>query len=103
MKQIVISKYGAPDVLQVRDAETPTPKSGEILIKNHFSGVNFSEVMARMKLYPGAPKPPARLGSEACGIVESVGKNVTQFKPGDKVMLFCKFCGYSTHITYNKQ
>ena len=44
MKQIVISKYGAPEVLQVRTTETPTPKSDEILIKNHFSGVNFSEV-----------------------------------------------------------
>ena len=40
MKQIVISKYGAPEVLQVRDAETPTPKSGEILINMGF-GMGF--------------------------------------------------------------
>ena len=103
MKEVVITKYGPPEVLQVRELETPTPKNKQILVRNHFTGVNFSEIMARMRLYPGAPKPPATLGSEACGIVESIGKDVTLFKPGDKVMLFCKFCSYSTHIISNDE
>ena len=98
MKEVIITKYGAPDVLQVREKENPNPREGEVLVRNHFTGVNFSEIMARMRLYPGAPKPPATLGAEACGVVESVGKNVTRLKPGDKVMLFCKYNSYSTHI-----
>ena len=98
MKEIIITKFGPPEVLQVREMQTPAPQSGQVLVRNHFTGINFSEIMARMRLYPGAPKPPTTLGSEACGIVESVGKDVTRIKPGDKVMLFCRFNSYSTHI-----
>ena len=98
MKEVIITKFGTPEVLQVREMQTPAPQSGQVLVRNHFTGINFSEIMARMRLYPGAPKPPTTLGSEACGIVESVGKDVTRIKPGDKVMLFCRFNSYSTHI-----
>ena len=98
MKEIIITKYGPPEVLQIRERSTPSPKSNQVLVCNHFTGVNFSEIMARMRLYPGAPKPPATLGAEACGIVESIGENVTRFKTGDKVMLFCRFNSYATHI-----
>ena len=89
MKEVIITKYGPPEVLQVRERRTPSPGEGQVLVRNHFSGVNFSEIMARMRLYPGAPKPPTTLGSEACGIIESIGKDVTRFKLDDKVMLFC--------------
>ena len=98
MKEVIITKFGPPEVLQIRERPTPLPKSNEVLVRNHFTGVNFSEIMARMRIYPGAPKPPTTLGSEACGIVESIGKDVTQFKPGDKVMLLCRFNSYATHI-----
>ena len=101
MKEIVITKYGSPEVLQIRERETPMPNNKEVLVRNHFTGINFSEIMARMRLYPGAPKPPATLGSEACGIVESIGEEVTHFKPGDKVMLFCHidYMCYSYYIS----
>ena len=75
MKEVIITKYGAPSVLQVREKRNPNPRESEVLVRNHFTGVNFSEIMARMRLYPGAPKPPTTLGAEACGIIESVGKN----------------------------
>ena len=103
MKEVIITKYGPPEVLQIRERPTPLPKSNQVLVRNHFTGVNFSEIMARMRLYPGAPKPPTTLGSEACGIVESIGKDITRFKPGDKVMLFCRFCSYATHIISNEE
>ena len=103
MKEVIITKYGAPSVLQVREKRNPNPREDEVLVRNHFTGVNFSEIMARMRLYPGAPKPPTTLGAEACGIIESVGKNVTRHKPGDKVMLFCKYNSYSTHICSDEQ
>ena len=103
MKEVIITKFGPPEVLQVREMQTPAPQSGQVLVRNHFTGINFSEIMARMRLYPGAPKPPATLGSEACGIVESVGKDVTRIKPGDKVMLFCRFNSYATHIITNEE
>ena len=98
MKEVIITKYGAPEVLQVREKRTPIPSNNEILIQNHFTGINFSEIMARMRLYPGAPKPPTTLGAEGCGIIESVGENVTKFQPGEKVMVFSRYASYATHI-----
>ena len=98
MKQVVISKYGPPEVLKVRDVEKPIPQSGEILINNHFSGVNFSEVMARMKLYPGAPKPPCTIGGECSGIIEAIGENVNGFSVGQRVMAFSRFQSYASHV-----
>ena len=79
MKEVIITKFGPPEVLQIRERPTPSPKSNEVLVRNHFTGVNFSEIMARMRLYPGAPKPPTTLGAEGCGVIESVGKNITKF------------------------
>jgi len=54
--------------------------------------------MARMRLYPGAPKPPTTLGEEGYGVIESVGKNITKFQPGDRVMVFSRYASYATHI-----
>ncbi len=97
MKQIFISKYGPPEVLKVREVPDPEPGEGEVRIKINFAGVNFAEVMARMRLYPGAPKPPAPLGSEGSGIVESMGPNVTNLKLGDPVIILSKFNTYATY------
>ena len=68
MKEVIITKYGPPEVLKVREKLTPAPRKNEVLIRNHFTGINFSEIMARMRLYPGAPKPPTTLGAEGCGL-----------------------------------
>ena len=42
MKQVIISKYGAPNVLKVQEKRTPTPRKDQVLIRNYFSGINFS-------------------------------------------------------------
>ena len=98
MKQIIISKYGPPSVLQVHEKLDPVPKKNQVVIRNYFSGINFSEIMARMRLYPGAPKLPMSLGGEGCGIIETVGSEVKKFKVGDKVMVLSRCGSYSTHI-----
>ena len=98
MKEVIITKYGPPEVLQVRERQTPLPKKGEVLIRNHFTGINFSEIMARMHLYPGAPKPPTTLGAEGCGVIKSVGEEITKFQAGDRVMIFSRYASYATHI-----
>ena len=98
MKEVIITRYGPPEVLQVRERQTPSPQKHEILLRNHFTGINFSEIMARMRLYPGAPKPPTCLGAEGCGVIESIGEGVTKFQPGDRAMVFSRFASYATHI-----
>lgn len=97
MQKVMITKYGPPEVLEVKQFPVPEPAENEVLIRIHYAGINFSEIMARMKLYPGAPEPPCGLGSEACGEIIKIGKGVSKFKPGQKVMTFCRFSSYSTH------
>src|SRR5438093_5427639 len=76
MRQMVITKYGAPEVLVARDLPTPSPAEGEVRIAVRAAGVNFADVMARMGLYPDAPKPPVVVGYEVAGVVEGTGERV---------------------------
>ena len=91
MKAVVYTKYGSPDVLQLKEVEKPTPKDDEILIKVHAASVNASdwEFLTGKPLYTriwGLLKPKYKiLGSDIAGRVEAVGKNVKQFQPGDEV------------------
>jgi NADPH:quinone reductase-like Zn-dependent oxidoreductase len=93
MKAVVYTDYGSPDVLEVRDVKKPVPNDDQILIKVRAAAVNpldwhFMEgtpyIMRAMGVGLRKPKIP-RLGVDVAGQVEAVGKNVTQFKPGDEV------------------
>jgi NADPH:quinone reductase and related Zn-dependent oxidoreductases len=96
MKAIVYSRYGPPDVLQFRDVEKPVPNDDEVLIKVHAASVNPVDRLFRGTSYigrilTGLRKPKdTRLGVDVAGQVEAVGKNVTQFKPGDQVFGACR-------------
>ncbi len=93
MKAIVYTEYGSPDVLQVRDVKKPVPTDDQILVKVRAASVNpldwhflrGTPYIARIGMM-GLRKPKVpRLGVDVAGEVEAVGKNVTQFKPGDEV------------------
>ncbi len=93
MKAIVHTKYGPPDVLQLKEVEKPTPKENQILVKVQAASINAADYrMMRANPFPlrlmlGGllrPKDP-RFGSDAAGRVEAVGENVKQFRPGDEV------------------
>src|SRR5262252_1176813 len=91
MKAIVRSQYGPPDVLQFTEVEKPTPKDNEVLIKVRAASVNPLDLFTMrgaplIRLIPGLRTPKdKRLGVDVAGQVEAVGRNVTQFKPGDEV------------------
>tara|TARA_Y100001970_G_scaffold291001_1_gene426641 strand:+ start:2296 stop:3330 length:1035 start_codon:yes stop_codon:yes gene_type:complete len=103
MKRIEYIKYGGPEVLQVQSFDLEEPKQNEIQIKTHFAGINFAEIMTRMGLYPGAPKPPSSIGGEASGEIIKIGEDVEGFNIGDKIMCFAPFNSYSSHINVNHQ
>lgn len=93
MKAIVYEKYGSPDVLELKDVEKPVARDNEVLIKVHAVSLNFSDnAMLKgepfmVRFFSGLQKPKNTiLGADIAGIVEAVGKNVTQFKPGDEVI-----------------
>ena len=93
MKAIVYEKYGSPDVIQLKDIETPTPKDDEVLIKIHAASVNAydwhfltADIFLIRFMGGGLLKPKnTRLGADMAGRIEAVGKNVKEFQPGDEV------------------
>jgi NADPH:quinone reductase-like Zn-dependent oxidoreductase len=95
MKQLVIPRHGAPEVLEVRDAPDPAVRPGTIRIRVRAAGVNFSDLLARQGLYPDAPKPPCTIGYEVSGLVDVVGAGVTTVRAGDRVVATTRFGGQS--------
>jgi NADPH:quinone reductase-like Zn-dependent oxidoreductase len=95
MRQIWITKAGSPEVLEVREAPDPEPGDGEVRIRVRAAGVNFADLMARVGLYPDAPKVPCVVGYEVSGIVDSAGKGVTRVAVGDRVFGMPRFGGYT--------
>jgi len=90
MKAIVHCEYGSPDVLELKDVETPVPNDNQLLVRVRASAVNPLDLTIRglwlLRPISGMRKPKdTRLGVDYAGTVEAVGKNVTQFKPGDEV------------------
>ena len=98
MRAIWITKHGGRQVLEVREAPDPRPAAGEIRIKVAASGLNFSDVLARLGFYPAAPKPPCVLGYEVSGIVDQTGDGPEGFTPGDRVVAMTKFGGHADAV-----
>jgi NADPH:quinone reductase-like Zn-dependent oxidoreductase len=95
MRQVWIPKIGEPEVLEVREAPDPEPTAGQVRIRVKASGINFADILARMGLYPDAPKLPAVVGYEVAGVVDGVGEGVEGFSDGDRVAFMTRFGGYS--------
>ena len=93
MKAIVYTKYGSPDVLELKEVEKPSPKDNEVLIKIHAASVNAydwhfltADIFLIRFMGGGLLKPKnKRLGADIAGRIEAVGQNVKQFRPGDEV------------------
>ena len=96
MKAIRYCEYGSPDVAKLDDVEKPVPTDNQVLIKVRAASLNALDAyMIRdawlNRLIFGLRKPrDTRLGRDAAGVVEAVGKNVTQFKPADEVFGICR-------------
>jgi NADPH:quinone reductase-like Zn-dependent oxidoreductase len=94
MKAAIHTKYGSPEVVSVMEVEKPTPKDNEVLIRVHVATVNRTDCGFRSaeyfisRFFSGLFKPNNQiLGNEFSGVIEAIGKEVTNFNTGDKV--FC--------------
>src|SRR2546427_12189235 len=111
MHQIVTTRHGAPEVLEAREAPDPVPADGEVRIAVRAAGVNFADILARLGLYPDAPKPPVVVGYEVSGVVDAVGPSTrtperarsgqapdTALRVGVRVVALTRFGGYSDRV-----
>ncbi len=113
MRAAVFTRYGPPDVVQIKEVAKPVPKDNEVLVKVRASTVAAADWRIRKadpfvaRLFSGfwRPKKIQTLGMEFSGTVESVGRTVTSFKPGDEVFggtLFKLGC-HAEYITLAEQ
>jgi synaptic vesicle membrane protein VAT-1 len=97
MREIVITRHGAPEVMEERERPTPEPGPGEVRIRVKAAGVNFADILARMGLYPDAPPPPFVAGYEVSGYVDAVGPGPMRHELGSHVLAVTRFGGYADH------
>jgi len=99
MKAVVMSSYGGPEVLQLKEFETPKATGDEVLIEVKAAGLNRSDIFQRQGNYPAPAGVPADiLGLEISGVVVECGPEVLNFKVGDKVCALLAGGGYAEFV-----
>lgn len=111
MKAMVCTKYGSPDVLELKEVAKPTPNDNEILVKVHAATVASGDIRVRsfnspfllwlpMRIFLGLRKPRKPiLGVELSGEIEGTGRNVTKFKKGDQIFAMTGM-NFGAHAEY---
>ncbi|KAJ2490525.1 hypothetical protein IWW37_003085 [Coemansia sp. RSA 2050] len=96
MQAITVDHVGGPEVMQLVERPMPAPPGpGEVLVRNHFAGVNYIDTYFRSGLYPA--QLPTTLGNEASGIVSDVGPGVTEVQVGDHVAYLASQDAYAQY------
>jgi NADPH:quinone reductase-like Zn-dependent oxidoreductase len=90
MKAIVCTKYGPPEVLQLKEIEKPVPKDNEMLVKVYASSLNAADIEIMKGVFVNRILAPLRpmhkiLGTDIAGKIREVGRKVKQFQPGDEI------------------
>ncbi len=85
MKAIQVHEFGAPEVMKIEEVPDPIPGPDQLLIRVHAAGVNPFDTYVRSGAYAIKPPLPYTPGTDAAGVVEFIGKDVSRFSPGDRV------------------
>jgi NADPH:quinone reductase-like Zn-dependent oxidoreductase len=98
MRQVVTTRNGGVEVLQVQTAPDPPVGPGEVVIDVRAAGLNFADILARQGLYPDGPKKPCVMGYEVAGVVERVGDGVDPTLLGQPVVAMTRFRGQAEKV-----
>jgi NADPH:quinone reductase-like Zn-dependent oxidoreductase len=97
MRQVWIPRTGGPEVLEVRDAPEPEPGEKQVRVRVAAAGLNFADTLARIGLYPDAPRLPAVVGYEVAGTIDKLGPGANGAL-GTRVLAFTRFGGHSEAV-----
>jgi NADPH:quinone reductase-like Zn-dependent oxidoreductase len=102
MRVVEISKHGGPEVLKVGERRDPRLGEGQVRIEVAAAGINFADVMARIGIYPDAPKPPCVVGYEVAGTIVELGEGAASparpLAHGQRVLAGTMFGGYASQV-----
>jgi NADPH:quinone reductase-like Zn-dependent oxidoreductase len=98
VRQIVTTRNGGIEVLEVQETSDPTPRQGEALVAVKAAGLNFADILARQGLYPDGPPKPCVMGYEVSGVVEAVGDSDEQALVGKPVIVLTRFKGQAEKV-----
>jgi NADPH:quinone reductase-like Zn-dependent oxidoreductase len=99
VRALVLEKHGPPEqALVVREWPDPAVGEDDVLIDVRAAGINFADIVARVGLYPDAPKTPCVLGYEVAGVVEQVGGRVSGLELGQRVFAGTRFNGFAERV-----
>jgi NADPH2:quinone reductase len=98
MRAVLCTQYGPPTSLVLEDMPSPVPGPGEVVITMMAASLNFPDVLIIENKYQFKPPLPFSPGSELSGIVKAVGKGVTRFEPGDRVMAFTTYGAFAEEV-----
>ncbi|MBI3669721.1 MAG: zinc-binding dehydrogenase [Acidobacteria bacterium] len=112
MRAMVVRRYGPPEVFECREMPDPEPAPGQALLRVRAVGINFADLLQRMGLYPGTPRPPFVPGLEVAGVFESVFGDAAReasavgsappseevLRPGDRVVALATFSAYAERV-----
>ena len=97
-RRLVITKAGSPSVLDVIEMPMPMPKEKEVCIEVYFAGINFADTLMRLGLYQPRPPFPFTPGYEVSGVIHSLGRGVTDFEVGQRVVAAMPNGGQASHV-----
>src|SRR5579862_5590453 len=96
MQAIRVHQFGGPDVMKYEDVPDPKPGPGQVLVRLHAVGVNPVDAYVRAGTYMVKPDLPFTPGSDGAGVIEAVGSEVKNWKPGDRVYIYMTASGPRT-------
>lgn len=100
MRAVVITRFGGPEVLEVRDVPTPVPRAGEVLVRVHATALNRADLLQRQGKYPAPPDSPRDIpGMEFAGEVVGLGPNASRWTIGSRVFGIVGGGAYAQFLT----
>jgi NADPH2:quinone reductase len=102
MKAVLCTQFGLPELLEYRDVPSPVAGPNDVVVRVKAASVNFPDVLIIQNKYQVKPPLPFSPGSELAGVVKEVGSDVTQFKPGDRVLVFTVYGAFAEEVAVDR-